>query len=376
MTHHPPNRQRRMPVQFSKWPVTLACCLALSGCQFLPSAHLEEVRQPPLIPEPATTDISPDAAQSGKTTFIGVYADLSELEDASHYHPMLKEAVRQALQSGILKPASLQERFDPGRPIGFGEFRRWALAYQSVISGAGMMPVETPSNTDKPVKELASFSKMPGGELNPMSPQTLMVLPASMSWENHTLSESRPLTRQELCALYVFLSQQDMKARALTMEQIESANPHHPNGIADDMGMDEALSQFKDYTGIAPWAKRYVALSYQDGMLQKTFRLTPNQLTVDTGFAPTREVTRAEALMLLHSLYGNALTGKTANKAVTPKPDTKPPALPSQGKTTALPNSNTTTAATDKTPTTGHLQTIQESGPQGSRSAIRVSGPE
>jgi hypothetical protein len=381
MFHRLRQRQIHLSIQFSHYAAALACCLMLSGCQWLQSGPTEEIRQPPLIPEPEVTQASPEAPIADQTAFVGVYADLSELNDA---HPKLKDAVTQALRSGILKPTSPQERFEPNRSLSYGEFRQWAIAYQSALSGTGMMQVENDPKSKTPVKELATFSKTPGQELNPMSPLKLMVLPSGITWENHSLSEGRPLTRQELCALYVFLSHQDTKARSLTTEQIESANP----GIGHEMGadpnadinaninMDEALSQFKDYAGISRWARRYVALSYRDGMLQKTFRLTPNQLTVDTGFSPTREITRTEALLLLHSLYGNALSGKTPMKMTQPNPKTNPSASAMSEQPAPSTGKNPTKTATDTPAPLGHLQSIQESGPSGSRSAIRASGPE
>lgn len=336
-------RQTRIPVPWSQWTAVLACSMLLSGCQLLQSAPTEEIRQPPLIPEPVGSQPVTSDVPASQPTFIGTYADLSELDDASQYHPQLKAAVSQALQLGVLKPMNPEERFEPQRPVHFGEFRQWTLAYQSAISGKSAKPKET---NLPPAKELVNFSQPPAPDgINPMDPQNLMVLPSSVSWAGHTLTESRSLTRQELCALYVFLTRQESKAQALTAEQIEASHPGQSKMGGEDINQDEALAQFTDYQGISRWAKRYVALAYRDGVLQQVFRLTPPQLTVDTGFSPTREVSREEAIILLNQLYGRA-------KPVKNNPTAEPIGPVS------------------------HLESVREFGPNGSRTAIRTSRPE
>jgi hypothetical protein len=190
-----------------------------------------------------------------------------------------------------------------------------------------------------------------------MNPDNLMILPSEMQWDDHRLTEIHPVTREELCALYVFLTRQEAAARSLSTDAIESATPGQTQTDADSLNLDEALSQFKDWAAIGPWARRYIAIAYRDGLLQRIFGLTPNRLTVDEGFHPQQPLTREEAIVFLHTLYGHTALAKQALQS-----PIRQPAPPAPEPNTPQPISN--------------LKTMQETGPQGTRSAVQITGPE
>jgi len=331
--------------QFSRLLLCIGLGLTLSftfgGCNLTQPVATEPVKEPPLIPDPADLAESGEVDSGLNTKPVNLYEDMAELSDTGQHSPRLREAVSQAIALGVLKPTSPQERFDAQKPICFGEFRDWAIAYQNATAQVpnASMPAEAGS--------------MMGG-ITDMPASKLKIPPSSMSWEGHAVTESHILTRQELCALYVFLSGQDEVARKMGQDDIEAANPAH-----DPMSPDEAISQFKDYADIAPWARRYVAVAYQDGLLEKLFKLTPNQLTGAEGFSPSRQASREDVILLLDGLYGKAAAaqGNQLIKASDSSPAPK-----------AQPQENPTPI--------GKLQSVRESGPGGTRSALRVSGPE
>lgn len=346
--------QSKAITQFSRLLLCLSLGLALGGCNLMQTSTPEPVKEPPLIPEPVAptenTDSDSAAANQPKT----LYEYMAELGDASRHNSLLREAVSKAIEVGVLKPTSPQERFEPQKPICFGEFRDWAIAYQQV--SAPMPSVSMNSGIS------AESSGLIGG-IADIPTSKLKIPPASMSWGGHSVTASHVLTRQELCALYIFLSNQDEAVRKMSNDDIEAANPAH-----DPMSPDEALSQFKDYASIGPWARRYVATAYQDGILQKIFNLLPLQLTGDEGFLPTKEISREEAILLLDSLYGQnahipSNTLIKASDSLTPKGNT-------------VSSMHGSTEQMSGPVPVGKLESIRESGPHGSRSAIRVNGPE
>ncbi|HEY9687805.1 MAG TPA: S-layer homology domain-containing protein [Coleofasciculaceae cyanobacterium] len=287
--------------------VSLALLTMLSGCFDKPKNALK-VQEPPYIPALPQPEESEEAPKPLAAMDIRAYADLMELGDTSRHHPKLADAVSNAIRAGVIRPATLDERFDPSRAITYGEFRTWALSWQNALADAGygiqvssngksLNRNQAPkANADEPRELIPSRHNVLG---DPMNPEKLMILPESPEWGSLRMNPNQPLNRETLCALYVFLTQQEAKARALTPEKIESAAPG-----TNELNTDEALSEFKDSSALSPWARRYVAVAYQDRMLQHIFRLTPDKLTVDDGFSPQRTISREDAVVLLDRLYG------------------------------------------------------------------------
>jgi hypothetical protein len=369
-------------------PVLLLCVL-LSGCNLLPWQSTETIQEPPLIPEPTADTNATQNADASRKPLILSYADLIDFNDLSLHHPKLYEAVSTGLRLGILKPVSLEEKFDPKSPTTYEQFRKWTIAYQGAATGVDMLPVDPPQADDGSPKPKTSDSgntmttpsQPEVGSTNPMNPINLMILPSELQWGEHRLTETRNLTREEFCAIYTFLSHQDATARALQPAEIESANPAWKNTNRDAINMDEALSQFKDYSGIGSWARRYVAIAYRDGILQKIFGLTPARLTIEDGMNPQKEVSRGEAIVLLHTLFSKAASERQTLKPTHPKPGINPGTvepvnpLPADGAAKTKESPLQQSAAEHPAPVS-QIKAVQETSPNGTRSAIRVSGPD
>jgi hypothetical protein len=341
-------RQNRTISQCIHLSLIISLGLFLNGCNVSKPAPKTRIAEPPLVPAPI---IAPQKKENTDTKepLLGAYPDLMAQDDETPLHPSrLREAITRALKMGVLNPINLQEEFSPKKPIYYGTFREWVIAYQQASSGSS---------------GIIGTMNLPGNK----------TLPSSLSWGGHTVTASQILTRQDLCVMYVFLTNQVETAQALTPTQIESASPSH-----DNMSMDETLSQFKDYATISSWAKRYVAVTYQDNLLQKIFNLTPNQLTLEQGFAPKQEATREEAILLLDSLYADTIANNGQKTKLLPirqalqNPDS---AHSGQSPYPSQPSLPVTPIQPERPRPLTNLKTLHETGLHGTRNATQMNRP-
>jgi hypothetical protein len=284
-----------------------ASLLPLTGCHGNVQSS-EKINEPPLIPN-LEAPMPPPKEDEIPALYIGAYADLMDYGDQTRHNPKLVEAVSHAIQLGVLKPSGVHDRFNPDYPISFSEFRQWAIAFQAAESAATQQPSHHSTLPDQkalknaPKALLVPVAAQPEELTSPMNPAKLTILPTHLQFGNHVLESNRPLNREELCALYVYLSQKQQQASALTPHQIENTAPG-----SETMPSDETFSMFKDYTATSDWAKPYVAIAYQNGILQKVFNLGGTQLTIDQGFNPLGTIHREEAILLLNQVFGHVKT--------------------------------------------------------------------
>lgn len=332
---------------------------SLSGC-WKPAVHTESVAEPPLIPAPPSAE---EVANAVPAMDVQAYADLLELENDRRYPPGLVEAVTHAIQLGVLKPTNLQERFEPDRPLTYGEFRQWALAYQTALYGYQALPSA----------EALAEAKLPSTNVKPdltgpMSPEKLFILPEKLDAGSQVIQPNQALSREALCHLYFLLTKQQARLRNLSLADIEGAFPNTQGN-----GAEESLSQFKDYTVISPWARPSVAMFYQSGQLQQLFRQTISQLTIDDGFGPKKPVNRAEAIVLLHWVYGKITP--TVSQDTNAKPQDSGVIEPHAKL--RLPNNTApnTQPAIPPSPM-GRWKMFEEKNPQGTRRSVEINTPD
>ncbi len=333
--------------------------LLLSGCLQNPFQREKPVKEPPLIPAPPAAEVSSDQGQL--PLFVGTYADIARLrEQGGTRNPALFPAVSQAIGLGVLKPAGPLDQFYPEKPIDLKTFRTWATAFQAAQAG-----VPIPQDGNSPVISQPAPTKINGKAddlSSPMNPQQLELIAPDMQLGTHRIADTETLSRETLCSLGVFLAKKYTDALSLSPQAVEGMTP----GATDTNG-DEALSLFKDYAAISAWAKPFVAVAYRDALLQKAFHVNANQLTVEDGFKPTRPATRAEAIILLHVIFGSV------NTPAPPSPETRdvPDILngPTGLKGSYSPSESTAPRQADtKAPLPlASQQTTQQTTPQGTR---------
>lgn len=333
----------------------ILCVASLSGC-FGPAKPEEKIKEPPFIPAPEAPPLK--SGEEIPALYVGAYADLMDYSDQTRHSPKLVAAVAHAIRIGVLTPNGVQDRFNAENPVTFNEFRQWTLAYQAAANGTRTLKPEAPTQGKNKPKELASIVKRIDDINSPMNPVKLSMLSAEPRFGDHALKAGQLLTREELCALYALLAKKQDAAAQLSPEALENAVP---GGKA--INQDEALAMFKDYPSISQWALPYVAIAYQDGILQKVFNLTGTRLTIDEGFGPDAHVSREEAILLLNHLYGFVKTPapkvnqpevKTEKAEKSIDPGLRKPYAPDDPAAEAQPLKRS--------------KTMRESGPNGSRS--------
>jgi hypothetical protein len=355
--------------------------LPLTGCSgnFQSS---EKVNEPPFIPA-VEAPTPPQENEEIPALSIGAYADLMDYGDQTRHNPKLVEAVSHAIQLGVLEPNGVNDRFNPDNPISFSEFRQWATTYQAAENASILKPAHstllnhaalnheaTEEATKNSSKALLPVAAQPEALTSPINPAKLTILPTLLQFGAHALENNRPLNREELCALYVFLSKKQQQASALTPDQIENTAPG-----TDTVPNDETFSMFKDYTAISNWAKPYVAIAYQDGILQKVFKLSGTQLTIDQGFNPLGTIDREEAILLLNQLFGHVKTPAPKTKPAQKAPPQKDSVSTDSGmRGHYLPE--TTMPQTTAPEPLKSLKTVTEKGPNGSRTVQRTEQAE
>ncbi len=250
--------------------------------------------------------MDPATAADERDRDAGFYSDLPSEEMApGQTAAPLREALVQAILFRILRPSGPQDRFRPGRGVLYGEIRRWITSYQTILTSA-VRPVHGPDEEDaaSSPNSLSRGGGQPRGSVTvPIVPPVWRLPPSELIWGEHHLPENTVPTREELMALYVFLTGQEGSVNSLTTDSLESV-------VADgsEPGMEESLGQVKDYATISSWARSYVAIAYRDRIPQVVFGLTPARLTLTDGLLPQKTVTRAEVMLLLYHLYGADLS--------------------------------------------------------------------
>lgn len=359
----PPQPQARLS-RVQPWPTPgrirlaislLLLCLACSGClPYKPAG--QSIAEPPLIPTPlggVDTETPPPPAE------LLYYADMNEWEDR-HYPAGLRAAIMHAIQLGVLKPSGTQERFEAKRTLSYNEFRQWALAYQNALYGYQALP------SAEALVEVGIGKASTDGLAGPMSPEKLLILPDILEVSGHRVAPNQPLSREALCHLYFMLSKQTDQL-ALSPAEIEKLQPSTEEG-----SQDEAFFQFKDYAAIGDWAKPAVGLMYKNGQLQRLFRKNINQLTLEEGFGPQEPVTRAEAIVLFHWIYGH-LRPNAPNLETQPTLSSPPS---QKGPHSKLHLPDETGHPKTLPPPIGHLKTLTESAPNFKRTTFQISGPD
>lgn len=315
-------RDPRLAVRF---PIALmlltAVALGAAGCELpdLGGDKKVSIKEPPYIPAlPVRT------RDSGSKAPI-MYADIAALGEGHAFHPDLKTAVQTAINHDILTPAHARARFNPEEPVTYADFREWTHAYgdaQAYVELVKANPFITPEGELSPDAEALLSPQEPAGDEGVKSPPIEALsqnaeagdprrLPPNILWDGHRLGAQAPVSRQELAALYATLADQLPQARMMSEKDIEASRP-------EGAPKAERLSEFKDFGNIDPWALKYVALAYRDGLFKDIFNLSPAQLIETVGLQPARPVTRGEALVFLHRFF-NLPETKPEPQLVTPR---------------------------------------------------------
>ncbi len=235
----------------------------------------------PLPPAPvvSTTPANPKAASE---------VLLSSFDDLKSADPRLLETVTKAAEVGIIDPVQ-DKMFRPNDPVTRGDFTRWMarIRQTSLVSPA----VAT-------YADLERFSPY----YDEIEGATKAMMVQGYAVKNQAQKEFKPhqfITREEFAVLYGTFSGKRGRAESLPKEE-----------IAKYLKYNDATSTYGDKTytdagEIDDWARKWVAVAHQAGVLEQSFDINPYADKEDAKLLhPLKKMSRAEAVNILVKLYG------------------------------------------------------------------------
>ncbi len=192
------------------------------------------------------------------------------IEDAVNHRVFKDKTARKSNQQnameGDVSPLASQQAppadFRPLAPVSYGDFYKWAMAY--IEPDPESMSAEPPKPLD---------------------------LTYAITVDDTQIGSATVVTREVFGVIYTLMSHQRSRALGLSEGDMMSMSPNHNPAYA--------YSEVQDYSAISPWAKKFVAVAYQDGMYGKFFDLSPGKLVMTQGLAPQKPMTRGQAIVFL-----------------------------------------------------------------------------
>lgn len=226
----------------------------------------------PLKPVPAVSTPKPISASTGIT-------DLATAEER------LQPSLLLAAKKGYIE-GNAEGKFQPNEPVTRGDFAKW-LALVKEIS---IISPEEATYSDVPVTN-------PNFKYIESAAQENLIA----GFEEDNKSSFKPnqqISRQEFAELYCTFSGKQAEAEKLSDEQ-----------IAQELRFSASQSGDATYKDVATFdedEKRYIAVAHHAGILLKAFNVDPYAKTEEQKFLlPEKPMTRAEAINILMTLYGN-----------------------------------------------------------------------
>ncbi|HEY9869998.1 MAG TPA: S-layer homology domain-containing protein [Candidatus Obscuribacterales bacterium] len=224
------------------------------------------------------TQLAASTPAAGSTTFT----DLTQTESR------LQSSLIKAADAGILDPTT-DKQFRPNDPVTRADFTRWMARIRQI-------PAFTP--------ETATYADVPPS--NPYYAEiegaTKAMMVQGYNVKGSPQKEFKPdnnITRQEFAVMYGTFSGKRGRAEMLSKDDIEKY-----------LRYNAATSQFQDVTfrdvgDIDDWARKWVAVANQAGVLEQCFDVSPYAASEEKRYLhPQQMMTRAEAVNILVRLYG------------------------------------------------------------------------
>ncbi|MBY0546323.1 MAG: S-layer homology domain-containing protein [Candidatus Obscuribacterales bacterium] len=278
---------------------------------------------PTLAPSPA-----PAAGGTAVTTAVPAETVNSSISsqsfsDLTQTDERLQKSLKDAADAGILDPTQ-DKQFRPNDPVTRADFTRWMVRTRQI---SPLTPA-TPTYSDVDAKN--SYF----GEIEGATRDMLMQGYTVKNAPQKAFKPEQNITRQEFAVMYGTFSGKRGRAEKLSEEEIEQYLRYNPSAS------EYQAVTFKDVGDIDDWARKWVAVANQAGVLGQCFDVNPYSATEDKRyFHPLQMMTRAEAVNILVKLYG--LQSRTVVQDAAPASSLAP--MPAA--TAPLPN--TTTTSTD-----------------------------
>ena len=239
-------------------------------------------------------------------------------DDLEKTEKRLVKSLKAAADAGVLDQ-SKDKLFHPNKPVTRADFTRWMVR----IKQLPLVSETFSSYVD--VKAVNPYFRE-------IETATKAVMVQGYPIKGSTDKEFKPdqiITRQEFAAMYGTFSGKRARAEKLNAEKIDEYLQYDPDKSK------VAKVGYKDEGQIDDWARKWVAVAQQAGVIEQAFDCNPGAKKEERRFLhPQKQMTRAESVNILVKLFGLSArrTVKSASpnmmekveKAPKPKPKPKP----------------------------------------------------
>lgn len=240
--------------------------------------------------EPTTTTAvtAPPTSAKAQTQAAGQVL-VKKFSDLGDTDERLKAAVTQAAEAGIIDPTK-DEKFRPNDPVTRAEFTRWMVRVRQT-------PV-TSTSTAQSYQDVEPFTKY----FDEIEGATREKMVQGYNIKGAKQKEFKPeqhITREEFAVMYGTFSGKRSRAETLTKEDVDKYLKFNPTTTAfGDL-------TYGDAGDIDDWARKWVAVASQAGVLKQAFDIDPYASDAEKKLLhPQQKMTRAEAVNILVKLYG------------------------------------------------------------------------
>jgi hypothetical protein len=229
-------------------------------------------------PSQGATELAASTATASSTNFT----DLRQTESR------LQSSLIKAADAGILDPTT-DKQFRPNDPVTRADFTRWMVRIRQIPTFSPETPTYTDVTTSNPY-----YAEIEGA--------TKAMMVQGYNVKDSPQKEFKPdnnITRQEFAVMYGTFSGKRGRAETLSKDDIEKY-----------LRYNAATSQFQDVTfrdvgDVDDWARKWVAVANQAGVLEQCFDVSPYSASDEKRYLhPQQMMTRAEAVNILVKLYG------------------------------------------------------------------------
>jgi len=201
----------------------------------------------------------------------------------------LQSSLKSAADSGILDPTK-DKKFRPNDPVTRADFTRWMVRVRQVQP---IIPAE-PTYADVPGNN--TYYKDIEGATRANMVQGYTVKDAARK----DFKPDQFITRQEFAVMYGTFSGKRGRAETLSKDDIDKYLRYNPGTTT----FGELT--YKDVGDVDDWARKWLAVAHQAGVLEQSFDVSPYNSTDDKRYLrPQQKMTRAEAVNILVKLYGS-----------------------------------------------------------------------
>jgi spore germination protein len=244
-----------------------------------------------LVEESSSRTAAPIVTTTNKvapTPSVSVTPASKSFTDLSSTEGRLQSSLTKAAQAGILDPTQ-DNKFRPNDPVTRAEFARWMVRVRQVPLADGSSPTYSDVPASSPY-----FGEIEGA--------TKAMMVQGYTVKDKPQKEFKPdqfITRQEFAVMYGTFSGKRGRAEKLSRSDIEKYLRY--NVSQSNFG----TLTYKDVGDVDDWARKWVAVAQQAGVLLQCFDTDPYVGDKDkTYLRPQEKMTRAEAVNILVKLYG------------------------------------------------------------------------